>query len=283
MQTSLGEIDLEDWVIQNTERVNDLREKAVVNCTDCSRERKKNWDKKAKLRTFEVGQLVLIRKAGLCEKLAQSWVGTILGGHNLGWAQSWVGTILGGHNPGWAQSWVGTILGGHNPGWAQSWVGTILGGHNPGWAQSWVGTILGGHNPGWAQSWVGTILGGHNPGWAQSWVGTILGGHNPGWAQSWVGTILGGHNPGWAQSWVRPHPIVRVNSSLSYQVDTGNGRKQIVHVQCLKRYVEREPPTVVKRVTTVTPDTLEDSMDSSYAKLKVTGQVDIASRESDVQ
>ena len=133
----------------------DLREKAVVNYTDCSRERKKNWDKKAKLRTFEVGQLVLIIKAGLCEKLAQSWVG--------------------------------------------------------------------------------------------------------------------------------PYPIVRVNSSLLYQVDTENGRKQIVHVQWLKRYVERESVTVVKKVTTVLdPDTLEDSMDSSYAELKVTGQVDIASRESDV-
>ena len=87
-----------------------------------------------------------------------------------------------------------------------------------------------------------------------------------------------------AQSWVGPYIIVRVNSSLSYQVDTENGRKQIVHVQCLKRYVERESPTVVKRVTTVLdPDTLEDSMDSSYTELTVTGQVDIASRESDVQ
>ena len=57
-----------------------------------------------------------------------------------------------------------------------------------------------------------------------------------------------------------------------------------MHVQRLKRFVEREAPTVVKRGTTVLdPDTLEDSMDSSHAELKVTGQIDIASRESDMQ
>ena len=50
VQTSLCEINLEDWIIKNTEQVNDLREKAVVNYTDCSRERKKNWDKKANLK-----------------------------------------------------------------------------------------------------------------------------------------------------------------------------------------------------------------------------------------
>ena len=30
---------------------------------------------KAKQRVFEVGELVLIRKSGLCEKLTHSWVG----------------------------------------------------------------------------------------------------------------------------------------------------------------------------------------------------------------
>ena len=156
VQESLGEIDLEDQVIQNTERVHALREKVVLNYTECSKIRKQKWDKKAKPRAFEVGQLVLIRKPGLCQKLSHSWVG--------------------------------------------------------------------------------------------------------------------------------PYPIVRINSPLSYQVDTENGRKQVVHVQCLKRYVERETPTVIKRVTTVLdPDTPEDSMDSSYAELNVTGQVDVQTRESDVQ
>ena len=122
----------------------------------CSKIRKQKWDKKAKPRTFEVGQLVLIRKPGLCEKLSHSWAG--------------------------------------------------------------------------------------------------------------------------------PYSIVRVNSPLSYQVDTENGKKQVVHVQSLKHYVERETPTVIKRATTVLdPDTPEDCLDSSYAESNMMGQVDIQTRESAVQ
>ena len=70
----LGDIDLEQWVIENTERVQNLREKAVVNYEVCSHVRKK-WDKKVNQRTLTVVDLVIFRRAGMCEKLSQSWIG----------------------------------------------------------------------------------------------------------------------------------------------------------------------------------------------------------------
>ena len=75
VQESLGNIDLEQWVLQNSERIQNLREKAIVNYQECSRIRKQKWDIKAKQRAFKFGDLVLIRRSGMREKLSQSWVG----------------------------------------------------------------------------------------------------------------------------------------------------------------------------------------------------------------
>ena len=47
--------------------------------------------------------------------------------------------------------------------------------------------------------------------------------------------------------------------------------------------MERDTPAVVKRVTTVLdPDTADDRMDSSYAELNVTGQVEVKTSKSDI-
>ena len=73
--TDLGEIDLEDWVIQNAERVELAREKALGNNTTIVGKRKKLWDQKAKNREFLVVDEVLIRKPGMNLKLADSWEG----------------------------------------------------------------------------------------------------------------------------------------------------------------------------------------------------------------
>ena len=39
------------------------------------KERKARWDSKAKPRTFEVGDSVLVRKPGMCTKLEETWEG----------------------------------------------------------------------------------------------------------------------------------------------------------------------------------------------------------------
>ena len=49
VQSSLGEVDLENWVMDNCERVQRLRDKAVVNLKKCSLLRKKKWDEKVKI------------------------------------------------------------------------------------------------------------------------------------------------------------------------------------------------------------------------------------------
>ena len=79
-----------------------------------------------------------------------------------------------------------------------------------------------------------------------------------------------------AQSWVGPYPIFKVNSALSYQVDTETRKKQVVHIQRLKRHEERRDSALVKRVTMVIePDTKSDTMDSTCSELTVTGQLEV--------
>ena len=75
VQTSLGEVDLEQWVLENSERVQNLREQAVVNLRECSELRKEKWDKKAKPREFKKGDLVLMRKSEMNLKLSETWLG----------------------------------------------------------------------------------------------------------------------------------------------------------------------------------------------------------------
>ena len=75
VQEDLGEIDLEDWVVTNCERVQRLRDKAVVNLKECSLLRKEKWDLKAKIREFKKGDKVLMHKSGMNTKLSESWLG----------------------------------------------------------------------------------------------------------------------------------------------------------------------------------------------------------------
>ena len=75
VQTSLGEINLEEWIIENSERVQGLREKAVVNYKECSAVRKEKWDAQSKPREFQKGDKVLMRKSGINLKLSESWLG----------------------------------------------------------------------------------------------------------------------------------------------------------------------------------------------------------------
>ena len=75
VQADLGDVDLEEWVVTNCERVQKLRDKAVVNMMECSHLRKEKWDSKAKIREFQKGDKVLMRKSGINTKLAESWLG----------------------------------------------------------------------------------------------------------------------------------------------------------------------------------------------------------------
>ena len=75
VQADLGGIDLEEWVVLNSERIQMLRGKAVVNMKECSLLRKEKWDQKAKIREFKKGDKVLMRKSGINTKLAESWLG----------------------------------------------------------------------------------------------------------------------------------------------------------------------------------------------------------------
>ena len=75
VQSNLGSIDLEEWVADNCERVQRLRDKAVVNFKECSRIRKEVWDSKSKPKEFMKGDQVWMRKSGISTKLAESWLG----------------------------------------------------------------------------------------------------------------------------------------------------------------------------------------------------------------
>ena len=75
VQSSLGKVDLEQWITENSERVQDLRDKAVVNFKQCSLLRKEKWDERAKPREFKKGDRVLMRKSGMNLKLSENWLG----------------------------------------------------------------------------------------------------------------------------------------------------------------------------------------------------------------
>ena len=74
-QTDLGEVDLQEWVLCNAEKVQALRDQAVVRKQQVSRDRKKAWDRKAQVREFVKGDEVYMRKAGINTKLSESWEG----------------------------------------------------------------------------------------------------------------------------------------------------------------------------------------------------------------
>ena len=68
-------MNLAEWIDLNIERVETLREKAATKIAETAHERKAKWDKRAKERPFEVGNLVLVRKPGMCAKLEETWDG----------------------------------------------------------------------------------------------------------------------------------------------------------------------------------------------------------------
>jgi len=74
-QQDLGSIDLEEWVMCNSERVENEREKSELQLRKTAEARKKEWDKRAKERELNVNDEVLLRKPGLNFKLQESWEG----------------------------------------------------------------------------------------------------------------------------------------------------------------------------------------------------------------
>ena len=68
-------MDLQECVTENSERVQGLRDAAVVNYKVCSAVRKEKWDSKSKPREFQKGEQVLMRKSGMNLKLSESWLG----------------------------------------------------------------------------------------------------------------------------------------------------------------------------------------------------------------
>ena len=72
VQSGLGPIDLEQWVAENSDRVQHMRDTAVVNLTEATEIRKIDWDRKAQFRQFEKRDKVYLRKSGLNTKLEDS-------------------------------------------------------------------------------------------------------------------------------------------------------------------------------------------------------------------
>jgi len=78
VQEDLGGVDLEEWVILNCERVEGEREKTEERLRETALKRKKEWDRKARERTFKEGDSVWMRKPGSCNKLEESWQGPFI-------------------------------------------------------------------------------------------------------------------------------------------------------------------------------------------------------------
>ena len=68
-------LNISDWVMENSERVQEIRDKVVLSQTEVSEERKKKLDKSAILRKFELGNKVMLRIPGLDAKLEDALEG----------------------------------------------------------------------------------------------------------------------------------------------------------------------------------------------------------------
>ena len=68
-------LNISDWVMENSERGQEIRDKVVLSQTVVSEERKKRLDKSAILRKFELGNKVMLRNPGLDAKLEDAWEG----------------------------------------------------------------------------------------------------------------------------------------------------------------------------------------------------------------
>ena len=71
-EQDLGGVDLEEWVLQNCDKIEVARDKAMSTKLEVASKRKQMWDKKAKLPMFVVGYKVLTRKPGLNIKIEES-------------------------------------------------------------------------------------------------------------------------------------------------------------------------------------------------------------------
>ena len=77
--------------------------------------------------------------------------------------------------------------------------------------------------------------------------------------------------------------MLRKNSSLSYNIDSGELVISSVHIKLLKEYVTRDTPQTVKRVTTVLePNTESDIIEGGYAEIVIRGRVEDKSRDKDI-
>ena len=61
VQQEFGPVDLEQWVVENSERVQKMRDLAVATMTTTSKARKQTWGKGAQVREFSKGDKVYLR------------------------------------------------------------------------------------------------------------------------------------------------------------------------------------------------------------------------------
>jgi len=71
-------IDLQEWITENMERVQELQDKTMGNYVGATEKRKVGLDKRAQERSFEKGDQVLYRMPGDGLKLQESWKGPYL-------------------------------------------------------------------------------------------------------------------------------------------------------------------------------------------------------------
>ena len=70
-----GKLCVEQWVRENAEKVQAMRDKASANYRKASATTKEKWDRNSSPRDLKVGQLVWYRTLGLNEALQPSWEG----------------------------------------------------------------------------------------------------------------------------------------------------------------------------------------------------------------
>ena len=68
-------MDVSSWVIDNLERIEEVRDKATLSQVVSSGKMKSNLDKKAMLRELKMGNKMLLRNLGLDCKLVDAWEG----------------------------------------------------------------------------------------------------------------------------------------------------------------------------------------------------------------
>ena len=72
VEAELRPVNLEEWVMDNADRVQCMRITAVVNQTETTAQRKREWVKKAQVKQFDRADEVYLRKVS---KLSVCWVG----------------------------------------------------------------------------------------------------------------------------------------------------------------------------------------------------------------